>query len=64
MIESACPGMNAVRKLRTFYPIYSVIDSIRDLHKLRRGHSSLLLCQPVQSLQRILDVIISNQFID
>ena len=66
--------MNAVREPRTFYPIYakhvirnlldSVVDSIRDLHKLRRGHSSFLMRQPVQSLQRILDVILSNQFID
>ena len=46
------------------YFLDSVIDSIRDVHKLRRDHSSLLLRQPVQSLQRILDVIISNQFLD
>jgi hypothetical protein len=56
-------GMNAVRKPRTFYPIYSVIDGIRDLQELRSSHSSLLLRQPVQSLQRILDVVISNQFL-
>jgi hypothetical protein len=40
------------------------IDGIRDLQELRRGHSSLLLRQPVQSLQRILDLVISNQFLD
>ena len=42
----------------------TVIDGIRDLQKLRRGHSSLFLRQSVQPLQRIIDVVISNQFLD
>jgi hypothetical protein len=39
------------------------IDGIRDLQELRRGHSSFLLRQPVQSLQCILYIAISDQFL-
>ena len=63
-------GMNAIRRPRTSHLIYVVrnfpdfaIDDTRDPQELCRGHSSLLLRQPVQSLQRILYVIISNQFL-
>jgi hypothetical protein len=40
--------VDAKHVIRNF--LDSVIDNIRDPHKLRRGHSSLLLRQPVQSL--------------
>jgi hypothetical protein len=39
------------------------IDGMRDLQKLRGGHSSLLLRQSVQSLQRRLNIILSHQFL-
>jgi hypothetical protein len=39
------------------------IDRVRDLQELSRGHLGLLLRQPVQSLQRILNIGLSHQFL-
>ena len=40
-----------------------VIDRVRHLQELRSSHSSLLLCQPVQFLQRIPNIVLSHQFL-
>jgi hypothetical protein len=37
---------------------------MRDLQNLRSGHSSLLLRQLVQPLQRILDVSLSDKLLE
>ena len=43
--------------------LHSVINSMRDLQNLCSGHSSLLLRQLVQPLQRILDLSPSDQLL-
>ena len=70
--DSACvTDVNAVRRQRTFHLIYIVrnfphfaIDDTRGLQELRRCHLILLLRQPVQPLQCILDLVIFNQFLE
>ena len=51
----------------TGYPIvddgHSIVNIMRDFQDLRSGHSSLLLRQLVQPLQRILDISLSNQLL-
>jgi hypothetical protein len=44
--------------------LHSVINCMRDLQNLRSGHSSLLLRQLVQPLQRILDVSLSDKLLE
>jgi hypothetical protein len=39
---------------------HSIVDIMRGLQNLSSGHPSLLICQIVQLLQRILDLIPSK----